>query len=237
MILVKVDSLSTQELRNIAEEEGVVGFDALDRDGLVAALREYFDEDEESARDSSVNRRFLYGLTDYRDIDKEIDKLPGVVDLPESYPNTEIHLLYKNPDWAYAYWAISQFDLKRLEESGGDLFLTVHVSDKTGERAFSIPITIEDSEWNVALPSHGGTCSVSITTEVDGKSLELAHSSPLKLIDSYYLENPDEVIKNDNLFRIYLSQITNKDGEIEYTPLVKEILDLYEKEDKERWKV
>ena len=237
MILVKVDSLSTQELRNIAEEEGVVGFDALDRDGLVAALREYFDEDEESARDSSVNRRFLYGLTDYRDIDKEIDKLPGVVDLPESYPNTEIHLLYKNPDWAYAYWAISQFDLKRLEESGGDLFLTVHVSDKTRERAFSIPITIEDSEWNVALPSHGGTCSVSITTEVDGKSLELAHSSPLKLIDSYYLENPDEVIKNDNLFRIYLSQITNKDGEIEYTPLVKEILDLYEKEDKERWKV
>ena len=32
MILIKIDSLSTQELRNIAEQEGVEGFDSLDRE-------------------------------------------------------------------------------------------------------------------------------------------------------------------------------------------------------------
>ncbi len=236
MILVKVDSLSTQELRNIAEEEGVVGFDALDRDGLVAALREYFEEDEEQARDSSVNRRFLYGLTDYREIDKDIQKLPGVVDLPESYPNTEIHLLYKNPYWAYAYWAISKSDRKKLEESGCGLFLTIRIENNDEKSVFSIPISIEDTEWNVSLSSKKGTCTVSLTTEQDGKSLELAHSSTLNLIDSYYLDNPEEIYKNDNLFKIYLSQIANKDGEVEETPLIDEILSVYEKGVTERWK-
>lgn len=118
MILIKIDSLSTQELRNIAEREGIEEYATLDRDDLIQVLREIYEEDDDVADNADVNRRFLYGITDYREIDKDVVELPGVEELPESYPCTEIHLLYKNPNWAYCYWSISPQDLARLESMG-----------------------------------------------------------------------------------------------------------------------
>lgn len=225
MILIKIDSLSTQELRNIAEREGIEDYATLDRDDLVQVLREIYEEDDDVADNADVNRRFLYGITDYREIDKDVVELPGVEELPESYPSTEIHLLYKNPNWAYCYWSISPQDLARLENMGkSELRLRVSVTKGDKVESFDIPVSLEDREWTVSLPDHGGKCHVSLIVDSEGEDLELAHSASLSLIESYWLEHPDEIAENDNLFKIYLSLLTSKEGVLAESPLVDEIL-------------
>ena len=225
MILIKIDSLSTQELRNIAEREGIEEYVTLDRDDLIQVLREIYEEDDDVADNADVNRRFLYGITDYREIDKDVVELPGVEELPESYPCTEIHLLYKNPNWAYCYWSISPQDLARLESMGkSELRLRVSVTKGDKSESFDIPVSLEDREWTVSLPDHGGACHVSLIVDSEGEDLELAHSASLSLIESYWLEHPDEIAENDNLFKIYLSLLTSKEGVLAESPLVDEIL-------------
>ena len=49
MILIKIDSLSTQELRNIAEREGIEEYATLDRADLIQVLREIYEEDDDVA--------------------------------------------------------------------------------------------------------------------------------------------------------------------------------------------
>ena len=229
MILIKIDSLSTQELRNIAEGEGIENYETLEREELIQILREIYEEEDDVAERADVNRRFLYGITDYRDIDKNVVELPGVEELPESYPNTEIHLLYKNPDWAYCYWGISPQDLTRLENlKKGELKLRTTVVRNGVNESFDIPVSIEDTEWTVSLPSDGGECYVSLIVDASGEDLELAHSSRIKLAQSYWLEHKEEIKDNDNLFKIYLSLLTSKEGYVAENSLVDEILQFAE---------
>ncbi len=229
MILIKIDSLSTQELRNIAQREGVEDYQTLSRDDLILMLREIYEEDDDVVERSDLNRRFLYGITDYREIDKDVVELPGVEELPESYPNTEIHLLYKNPNWAYCYWGISPQDMARLEEMRKtELKLRVTVSKNGTKESFDIPVSLDDTEWTVSLPEHGGICYVSLIVENEGENLELAHSSSLTLVESYWLEHGQEIKDNDNLFKIYLSLLTTKEGNVAESPLLDEILKLAE---------
>ncbi len=238
MILIKIDSLSTQELRNIAQQEGVEDWDGLSRTDLISVLKDIYEEDDDVRETNDVNRKFLFGITDYRDIGKDVVGLPGVTELPDSYPNTEIHLLYKNPSWAYCYWSISPQDQQKLQDQMvANLELKITV-EKNGEKgSFSIPVSLEDREWNVGLPTvGGGTCFCSLTVSVNGEELELAHSNSLELIESYWLEHPDEMLDNDNLFKIYLSLLTTKDGDLAPGPLVNEIIRNLEAEEKKRWK-
>ncbi len=226
MILIKIDSLSTQELRNIAETEGVEDFQNLDREDLIQTLRDIYEEDDDVAERGDVNRRFLYGITDYRDIDKTVVELPGVEDLPERYPTTEIHIMYKNPNWAYCYWDISPQDMLKLEEAGvKELRLRSTVIDGDKSEVFDIPVSLEDKEWTLSLRSNGGECFASLIVEINGEELELAHSSSLSLIKSYWLDHADEIKDNDNLFKIYLSLLTTKEGYVAESPLLDDILE------------
>ena len=116
MILVNIDSLSMSELRNIAQQEGILNIDNLDRDEIISELREKYadDDDDQNEMGSDSNLRYLSGITDYREIDEYVPGLPGVEELPAEYPDTEIHLLLRSSTWAYCYWQISQLDSDRI---------------------------------------------------------------------------------------------------------------------------
>ena len=134
-----------------------------------------------------------------------------------------------NPDWAYCYWGISPQDLTRLEDlKKGELKLRTTVVRNGVNESFDIPVSIEDSEWTVSLPSDGGECYVSLIVDAAGEDLELAHSSRIKLAQSYWLEHKEEIKDNDNLFKIYLSLLTTKEGYVAENSLVDEILQFAE---------
>ena len=55
----------------------------------------------------------------------------------------------------------------------------------------------------------------------------LAQSKPLALSSSYWLDHKDKMKENDSLFKIYLSLITSKTGDVINNSIVKEIIASY----------
>ena len=137
MILIQIDTLSLNELQSIAEQEGIENYLDMSREELIAELKEIYDEDSDLPGDGTlvqgVNKRFVSGLTNYRGEEADLESLPGVEELPESYNDTAIHILSKNASWVYCYWSISQLDVEKLEEKYSDFNLLLNVKIN-GER-------------------------------------------------------------------------------------------------------
>lgn len=238
MIQVNLDSLSTSELRNLAEQEKIESFDELSREELIEELSEMLDDDSNVSADgksSTVNMKYVASFSDYKDISESVTELPGVEELPEYYQETAIHLLYKNSDWGYAFWSISAMDQEKIDEEKGTPLLMVSINYKDGTKEnYDIPITSEDKEWNISFTYNGDTCSVSLIVEYpNGKRKTIATSSVLKLADSYWLNHKDEMLENDSLFKVYVSLLSSKTGEIINNTLVKDIMKEYLEENKE----
>ena len=232
MILVNVDSLSVSELRSIAGQEGIDGADALSREDIISLLEEKYGEDDGDSDQKDPNLRYMSGLTDYRDISKYVEDLPGVEELPQSYPDTEIHLIKKNGTWLYAFWSISPNDSDALQDAGSSLLLAVTIENNGKREEYDIPVSFTDSEWNVGIPYGDGFCRVSLTAvDKEGKRTVLSVSEPEDLTDSYWLTHTDEMKYSESLYRLYLTLITNKEGELADTPVVREIVQLFRKED------
>lgn len=238
MVLIKMDKLTDSELRNIAQDEDIQDFDVLSREELIEALTEkYEDMDDgfaqQEEQDDTRNLRYLAGITDYREISDYVDSLPGVEDLPETYPETSIYLLTKNNNWGFAFWSISSLDSKKIENGRGSVLLAVTIEEKDGHiEQYDIPVTESDNEWNIGLSTKGGTCTVSIVAAYpNGKREVIATSNKLNQIDCYWLQNTDEMRNDDSLFKIYLSLITTKDGDLINNALVGDIVNAYRKGD------
>ena len=104
MILVNLEQLSTDELRNLSEQEKIEGFEELSREELIQELSEKYEEEYaayglDEDKKSDLNIKYVSSFTDYTGNSENITQLPGVEDLPEHYEETSIHLLSKNSDW------------------------------------------------------------------------------------------------------------------------------------------
>ena len=231
MVLVNLEQLSTDELRNLSEQEKIDGFDVLSREELIQELTDKYEEEYtayglDDDKKSELNLKYVSSFTDYIDNSENVTQLPGVEDLPEHYEETSIHLLSKNSDWGYAFWSISTLDQEKIDEKKGVPLLLVTLTRKDGEKeCYDIPIAEEDDEWNIGFSYESKSIIVSLCVDYpDGSRDTLAQSKPLDLSSSYWIDNKDKMKENDSLFKIYLSLITTKTGEIINNSIVKEIL-------------
>ena len=231
MILVNVESLSESELRSIAMQEGIDGAGALSREEIVSLLEDMYGDSDSDSQSKDPNLRYMSGLTDYRDISKYVENLPGVEDLPDSYPDTEIHLIKKNGAWLYAFWSLSPNDSDRLQNEGASLVLSVTIDNNGSREEYDIPVSFLDSAWNIGIPYGCGFCRVSLSFIKNGEKSILAVSQPEELTDSYWLRHTDEMKYNDSLYRLYLTLVTTKEGNIVDNPVVQDIIQLFRKED------
>ena len=233
MILVNVDSLSVSELRSIAGQEGIDGADALSREDIISLLEEKYGEDDGDSDQKDPNLRYMSGLTDYRDISKYVEDLPGVEELPQSYPDTEIHLIKKNGTWLYAFWSISPNDSDSLQDAGSSLLLAVTIENNGKREEYDIPVSFLDTEWNIGIPYGSGFCRVALTAvSKEGEKTMLALSDSEELTDSYWLQHPEDMKYSDSLYRLYLTLVTTKEGDLVDNPVVREIIQLFRKEDR-----
>ena len=232
MILVNVDSLSVSELRSIAGQEGIDGADALSREDIISLLEEKYGEDDGDSDQKDPNLRYMSGLTDYRDISKYVEDLPGVEELPQSYPDTEIHLIKKNGTWLYAFWSISPNDSDSLQDAGSSLLLAVTIENNGKREEYDIPVSFLDTEWNIGIPYGSGFCRVALTAvSKEGEKTMLALSDSEELTDSYWLQHPEDMKYSDSLYRLYLTLITTREGDLVDNPVVRDIVNLFRKED------
>ena len=106
MVLVNLEQLSTDELRNLSEQEKIEGFDSLSREDLIQELSDKYEEEYaayglDDNKKSDLNIKYVSSFSDYIDNSENITQLPGVEDLPDHYEETSIHLLSKNSDGGY----------------------------------------------------------------------------------------------------------------------------------------
>ena len=234
MVPVKLELLTTEELRNLSEQEKIEGFEELSREELIQELSEKYEEEYtayglDEDKKSDLNIKYVSSFTDYTDNSENITQLPGVEDLPDHYEETSIHLLSKNSDWGYAFWSISTLDQEKIDEKKGVPLLLVTLTRKDGDKeCYDIPISDEDDEWNIGFSYESKSIIVSLCVDYpDGSRDTLAQSKPLEMSSSYWIDHKDKMRENDSLFKVYLSLITTKTGEIINNSIVKEIIAEY----------
>ncbi len=238
MILVNLESLSTSELRNLSQQEMIDDFENMDRDELISCLMEKYEE-ENSNCDSdeniakTVNVKNINSLSDNVNHTQFMTELPGTEELPSFYEETSIHFLYKNCDWGYVFWSISSIDMQRITENNGSLILVVTMVNALGNKeTYDILINDDDRTWNIGFSKDAVECFVSLVVEFEGGKRDLlVQSDCVHLPTFYWLEHTSEMKENDPLFKVYLSLITTKTGEVITNSTVQEIIKKYRAED------
>lgn len=216
MILINIDSLSDNELRNIAQQEDLEDWESLTREELIEGLQDLYGEDEEGGFDEASGnstKKYLNTLTDVQS--DNVLSLPGVERLPESYNDTSIHMILKDSDWAYVFWSLSPQQISELEEGGSRLILRNTRLTQDGEPVaeYDIDVTSEDTSWTVELPYHGFRYRVSLVSVSGDSETVICTSHELETSEGWFCSHPEE-LEDEKTFRKIFSSVIMKGGAV-----------------------
>lgn len=107
--LQHLETLSSADLIAIADDYGIDIPDNLNRRFIIGELLEIGEELE-----------LEQNLAPNEMVEDESQEIETSGELPESFNETEIQVVLRNPVWAYVYWDISQVDLKSLENGSSN---------------------------------------------------------------------------------------------------------------------
>lgn len=184
----RLQSLPAEELRRFAERQGIELDGPLDKDSLVNLLVDFFEEmaeerEEEAGRVVSVvAKKYSAGP------DEEIDTGgEASAPLPDTYNETRLVAMPRDPAWAFAYWEIRQDRLAQLRHDK-DVRLLLRVHDVEGVRfngrnsrsSFDITVKLTDCRWYINLPRAGGRFVLELLYKKRGKEHLLARSNVIE---------------------------------------------------------
>lgn len=164
---------------------------------------------------------------------KEFKDIPEYYDLPYKYENTIIKVLYQNPNLLFAYWDISDKDIKNLQKIFGEDFFNktkpvLVVTNLTKNYSFEVEINDFASNWYIRVDD--SKCKYSI--ELMRKPLNNNNNNtddnellmPVNIINSNTIEIPNDHILffKDNQKISFKNTLTDEVTEINYKK------DLYE---------
>lgn len=145
-----LESISTADLLSLADDYGIDIPSNLSRRFIIAELLETAEEMEaehETDRDVKIT-------------DEDVS-LPE--DLPDSYNETQIHAILRNPAWVFVFWDIREADIEALEQTEGFKGLYLHVSffksphteleDEKPTDFFDLAVTTKSRDQYLLIPS------------------------------------------------------------------------------------
>lgn len=168
-----LETLSSIELIRLADEYGIDIPDDLSRQFIIGDLIQLGEELEQSegAKESIVL--------------SSDEKTMNVDTLPQSYNETKVNIVLRNPVSLFVWWDLSEAVLEKIRESFGTLSLTVYFFDDSRaekiSETFDIRISPEDREQYVIIPAGKKFVRVDLVCECDGKKDPLAFSQLLSL--------------------------------------------------------
>ena len=239
MIIPNIEALSLTELRYIAIKHRIDGADQLSQEDLVEALHDFYDEfgrglpTMSALYSPSSQKRFMNSLVEETS-EYQIGELPGVVDLPEIYSETSIHLLLKDPSWAHTYWSVCSSEMEKLTKNDKKVSFFLRVNqcskDHTVVDSFDINVGNDDISWNVNLPEKGFTYYVSLhyIDSLDESGI-LCSSNSVTTCAGYYYRNPNLLIEDEDAFRLIFSSLVTKGGIMVDSSPVREIFNNLDK--------
>ena len=140
----------------------------------------------------NLNRRFIIGelleaVDDMADSDDDLEESSEITtaNLPETYNETVISAVLRNPVWLFVYWDVKKDHITLIHKSDKvqSLSLRVHMFHRDDPNSiadsFDVPITIEDRNRYVLLPAGFGSVRVDLVMNLENDAYEVWSSTGL----------------------------------------------------------
>lgn len=209
MLLLNIESLSDSELKYMAEQEQIDGWEEMSREDLIESLEDVFEDSSDVSSQIFGKTRFVRSLTD---VPPGSLSLPGVSPLPEVYNETCIYAVEKDANWAYAMWNIAPMKKEELLEAGSRLCLRV----SSGDQFYNIDVDYEDSVWNFELPWPGKTYTVSLLSITGNEEPveEVICTSKSVSCPSFYFKDHIKDLLDKDTFKLSFDSLFTKEGRL-----------------------
>ncbi len=167
-----LESLSTSDLVRLADEHGIDIPEGLNRRFIIGELLELGEENLRAATDSAL-------VTD-GDFSVPADILP------ETYNETQITLLMRDPGWVFVYWDFHTTLLTAVTGNHRFESFFLRVNSLSGDNPrkvcdyFDVDVGIHDRKWYIHLSDRKQACRVDLySRNTQEKEQLLAKSSEL----------------------------------------------------------
>ncbi|GAB1432530.1 hypothetical protein MASR2M29_11550 [Spirochaetota bacterium] len=155
----------------------------LERIFVVEALLEAFEEDSAERKVSGNDAAHIiekkYSGSELDEIDASLDAAPYIA---SRYNETIIHVIARDPEWAFVFWDVKDdlFEELRASANFSHLFLRVIRDPRSGDKqglSFEVSVGDEDARWYLHLPDDDSSYKVALYARLGSKSRLLAKSS------------------------------------------------------------
>jgi hypothetical protein len=169
-----LDSLSTNELANLADCYGIDIPPGLERIFIIEELLDMALGDE-------------YELEE--DVEEPVvfTEFPEAAALPKQYNITFLEVLIRDPLWAFVFWEIKSHDKELYEKApdfSGYYLKVIPLDGGTGgprENSFTVSVGIHDTAWYLGFPPAEGRYRVDLCALRGNDEIVLAVSRPFML--------------------------------------------------------
>jgi len=205
----RLQELSLDALLEIARKEEISFTADLSREALIDLILEEQAE-EKTDREKANNAAMRVKEKKFELIQDEEESSLLEYELPDSYDETKIILLLRDPLWAFAYWDLKESDSATIEDlSDATLLLRVYQVDERDKGAnvktepFEIPVKLSDRRWYINLPKAGLQYRLQLIVRCEMEEKVLCESNT---IDSPEISiNPTGNSNSDEQFRTALA--------------------------------
>ena len=170
----KLETLTSAELLDIADEYGIDAPDDLNRQFIIGDLLAMASELEEGEKVKET-----IALSD------DEEQTINVNTLPSSYNETKINVILRNPISLFVWWDLSEWTIKKIKAERSQLRLFVYFfenfDDEKPADAFDIQLNYSDRENYVIIPGGKKIVRVDLVSDCAGKSDILAFSEKIKI--------------------------------------------------------
>ncbi len=168
----QIESMSTQDLIELADDYGIDIPDDLNRCFILGEILDAIEEFS-NAREETV------AITD--------DNVSIPDTLPNSYNNTCIDAVLRNPAWAFVYWDLKEHDIKKLKEdiSFDGLFIRAsfydNADDDKPEDYFDVHVDFSPKEQYILIPNGKKNVRFDLMANLNEKTEALATSRMISI--------------------------------------------------------
>lgn len=166
----QLEAMTTADLILLADKYGINIPDDLNRTFIIGEILEANNESKEAARKSS-------------EVQIKEDDTPVPDRLPETYNNTYIDAITRNPAWLFVFWDIKASDIAKINDARNFDSVFLHISffdSADGEEpleSLDIKTDLDSRELSVLLPSGKKFLKVDLAVSFTGKQPEILCSS------------------------------------------------------------